>query len=63
MSEDETFRRLKRIPYLDMLDLFCEWVKTQPRFETYDDEDFFNRYGWTHKEFRNQLLKKSLEEK
>ncbi len=51
MNEDDTFRKLKKIPYDDMKIIY--------RNNTIAEDDigeFLNSYGWTRDEFVEALL-------
>lgn len=66
MTEDDTFKKLKSIPIHEMSELWenadhllspagedSEWTINSPVPK--DVEDFFNRYGWTYKNFLNTV--------
>jgi len=50
MTEEDTFKKLKRIPFEEMKKL---WVRREVEVGTSFNE-FFQKYGWT----RNEFMKK-----
>lgn len=44
MTEEDTFLKLKRIPYQEMRDLWIRAFYSMPNSEI---EDFFKQHGWT----------------
>jgi len=54
MSEDDTFNKLKRIPFKDMKEL---WVRREVEVGRTSFNKFFQKYGWTYKDFSEELAK------
>lgn len=54
MNEDDTYRRLKRIPFSDLLTIYRDWLlyETMSLSEHFD----FEKHGWTRLEFDDTLI-------
>ena len=53
MTEDDTFDRLKQVPFRQMINLYFEWVESRG-YEEESDIDFCKKYGWDLAEFKRQ---------
>lgn len=52
MNEDDTFRVLKRRPFGDVFNLYCDFLDDAGQHLTIDEfERKVEEYGWTWKEF------------
>ena len=52
MTEDDTFRILKRIPFSEMYRL---WHLSTSMPNDPDVDQFFSQYGWTFLEYRDEF--------
>lgn len=63
MTEEQTFRRLKKLPFLEVHQLYWEWRKKVLTKRLISNmtgnqyiqmrEEFFNVYGWTGDEYES----------
>lgn len=51
MTEDDTFRILKRRPWNDVHDLYCDFLDGNNDLGVEEFERKVEEYGWTWKEF------------
>lgn len=54
MNEDDTFRRLKRIPFVDIQRVHSEWLDTFD-FNRPTKVDY-EKYGWTETEYFQSMF-------
>jgi len=55
MTEDDTFRVLKRITFYEMMKLYRSGTGPRwPNNKGNEWEIFFNKHGWTSEEFRKE---------
>ncbi len=49
MTEDDTFKKLRRITFEEMAEKFCEWLKivALEKLTQADVDLFFDEHGWT----------------
>lgn len=55
MNEEETFQRLKRVTLAELRDL--RWEHYYQIHPTEIPEEFFKGYGWTRKEYLEEMYK------
>lgn len=55
-SEDETFKKLSRVSFEEMLRLFNEW--REPVSGPKDISEFLIRHKWTYEEYIQEMIKK-----
>lgn len=47
MTEDDTFKKLKQVPFRDMVKLLINFLKlTNYHYYTDIPDEFFEKYGW-----------------
>jgi hypothetical protein len=57
MTEDDTFRKLKKIPFWDMMDKYTDG----PCPNNEDWKIYNEKYGWTEEEFIAEMRNLGLE--
>ncbi len=57
MSEDDTFKKLKQIPFKEMNEKFLEACRTG-KLTTINFDEWFGQYGWDADEFNIALIEK-----
>jgi hypothetical protein len=55
MNEDDTFRRLRRIPFYNMYKIYLEWQKGNLGAAELELKFIIN--GWSHSEFYTEVNK------
>lgn len=57
MTEEDTFRKLRQIPYEEAYNLYMHrWLSNPASWSENDADKFLEQYGWTYTELHSKAL-------
>jgi predicted SAM-dependent methyltransferase len=59
MTEDDTFRILKRLSFSELNEIYEAWWRTQTVYDREDIKKFFEGTGWTSEEFDKEFYRRT----